>query len=426
LTTSAQAVGGIATARIRSGSVAGIARVSASVQFGGNTLIASSNAIPILAGPPMDRHISLSVNTADVIKTGALGTNGMTQGFTVFLGDRFNNPVPDGTTVFFASEAGIITPSATASGGVVNAQLTTADPRPFQVTNASSNAYIDFYKAKLTTVAVATHAWAPVTWAVDNQRVRVAVLAYGEEFFTDNDGNGRFEPATDVTFFDVGEPFLDFNSDGKYSAVITDYGAGFTVAEQFWDVITSDGKRSTGNVKYDTDALLIDSFDVYWTSPALNVRYLPSQYIDTDKDGVFDPTTDITLSAVFGSVVQTAADVITQCTGKSPTSAQIITNGIAAPAVTTVVSPSLTLATWAGDRVGMWPYNGESVQISADDLTVTPTSRTINEGSVLTNGLFFSPVLKEPSAGIQPNSLITLTYPDNQVTVIHACVIGGN
>jgi hypothetical protein len=102
---------------------------------------------------------------------------------TARLGDRFQNPVPDGTAVTFTAEGGNIlsqcsTTTSAAEGGVCSVNYRSSNPRP------------------------------------SNGRVTLLAKAIGEESFTDANGNGAFDNGE--TFSDLAEPFRDDSEDLSY------------------------------------------------------------------------------------------------------------------------------------------------------------------------------------------------------------------
>lgn len=108
---------------------------------------------------------------------------------TVFTGDRNNQTITDGHTIYFESEYGLINPPSCETG---------------------------------------TDGTCEVTWsAIDHpgpppapgSDFRVTVTAYtvGEEAFTDSNGNSVFDDG-DAGFEDIEEPYLDADNDGTFTA----------------------------------------------------------------------------------------------------------------------------------------------------------------------------------------------------------------
>lgn len=186
---------------VQAGSIAVPVRVIATTNAQGTTISTQSDQLTISTGIPADGWIDLSV---DVLNPEAYDINGVTVTATAHLADRFSNPVPDGTVVNFRAEAGSIQSSCTTSDGACS-----------------------------------------VTWTSQNQERAdlygnpgvATILAYaiGEESFTDNNGNGRFddndtfgagndlaEAFVDYDFDntqDSAEPYIDFNENGQFDAV---------------------------------------------------------------------------------------------------------------------------------------------------------------------------------------------------------------
>ena len=168
----------------------------------GNTEIrAASSQIGVGIGYADDNSFSFA---ADKYNINGAAYDGEEAKITLHLADRFNNPVADGTKVYFTTEGGSIKGDLTsASGdatgvcstksGVCTATLTSQDPRPA------------------------------------DGRVTVSAYVAGEESFKDLNGNGIFDKgelqgvADDDTIFDVpdyvrsykdvGERFTDKNID---------------------------------------------------------------------------------------------------------------------------------------------------------------------------------------------------------------------
>jgi hypothetical protein len=187
-------------------------RVRATTSHEGADTSALSNSLVITTGIPDQDSISLS---ASCLNPDAWAYNGVTSIITAHLADRFNNPVPDGTSVTFRTE-----------GGAIEASCNTGIGSP--------------------------HGECSVEWRSQSPRptdgrLTILATAIGEESFADvNPSNGRFEDSEFSAQNDIGEPFLDDNENGNY-------GAG---AEQFMD-FNLNGLRDGPNGLY--DGLLCDN-----------------------------------------------------------------------------------------------------------------------------------------------------------------------
>ena len=111
---------------------------------------------------------------------------------TISLADRQGNPVPDGTSVNFVTQGGVMIPPFCTTGTVAgNSQcqvtIRTQNPRP------------------------------------TTGRIKILAYASGEEDFTDNNFNNVYDAGD--TFNDLGNAFRDDNEDGTYNSA----NDGFTV-----------------------------------------------------------------------------------------------------------------------------------------------------------------------------------------------------
>lgn len=241
---------GKVTTIVQAGSIAVPVRVIASTDANGTTISTQSDQLTVSTGIPADGWIDLSV---DVLNPEAFNINGVTVTATAHVADRFSNPVPDGTVVNFRAEAGSIQSSCTTTGGACS-----------------------------------------VTWTSQNQERAdlfgnsgvATILAYaiGEESFTDNNGNGRFddddtfgaaddlgEAFVDYDFDntrDASEPYIDFNEDGAFDAVGDGLFNGVlcehsTLCSNTSSIIVSDDIRIV---------MATSAADISFSVGALNVR----------------------------------------------------------------------------------------------------------------------------------------------------------
>ena len=115
-------------------------------------------------GIPTANSFSLAVGCFNIE---GLDLDGVTTDVTARLGDRFQNPVPDGTAVTFTAEGGNILSQCTTTtnateGGVCTVSYRSSNPRP------------------------------------TNGRVTLLAKAIGEESFVDANGNGAFDSRRDL------------------------------------------------------------------------------------------------------------------------------------------------------------------------------------------------------------------------------------
>lgn len=126
---------------------------------------------------------------ADIRNPASYNFSGVTVDLTAFAGDQFQNPVPDGTTIFFSAESGLVPPSCTTTNGSCSVQWVSTGYRPGQ---EGQDEYIDLERVNERD-------------SIGNRSVfgLTTILAYaeGEPGFTDSNNNGLYDP---------GEPFQAF------------------------------------------------------------------------------------------------------------------------------------------------------------------------------------------------------------------------
>jgi hypothetical protein len=165
---------------VSAGTVATSVNVTATVTSVTPNISTQSSQLTVTTGIPTAGSFSLS---AQCFNIEGRDFDGVTTAITARLGDRFQNPVPDGTAVTFTAEGGNVqsqctTTTTATEGGVCTVNLRSSEPRP------------------------------------PNGRITVLAKAIGEESFVDANGNGAFDNGE--TFTDQAEPFRDDNEDGAY------------------------------------------------------------------------------------------------------------------------------------------------------------------------------------------------------------------
>tara|TARA_R110001583_G_scaffold39415_11_gene126348 strand:- start:1010 stop:3871 length:2862 start_codon:yes stop_codon:yes gene_type:complete len=181
--------GGLVTTVVTPGTTATPIRIKATTTHEGATVTAVSNSLVITTGIPDQDSFSIS---ASCLNPDAWAYNGVTSRLTAHVSDRFNNPVPDGTSVVFWTEGGSVEASCnTGVGDFPHGECSvlwrSQDPRP------------------------------------DDGRVTILARAIGEESFADTQPtNGRYDDAENFT--DIGEPYLDVNENGIYDVNVEKYG----------------------------------------------------------------------------------------------------------------------------------------------------------------------------------------------------------
>ncbi len=192
---------GLVQTIVQAGTVATSVRVTATVTSVSPTIATQSSQLSVTTGIPTDNSFSLAVECFNIE---GLNVDGVTTTVTARLGDRFQNPVPDGTAVTFTAEGGNILSQCTTQtnateGGVCAVEFRSSNPRPA------------------------------------DGRITIFAKAIGEESFTDSNGNGAFDVGE--SFFDIEEPFRDDDEDGT-----------FTSGEEFYDFDSSFDRNAADGV----------------------------------------------------------------------------------------------------------------------------------------------------------------------------------
>jgi len=207
---------GLVSTRVIAGTVPTAVRVTAKSKMTVNNeeieVQTQSDLLSVNTGLPEQRSLTLA---ASVLNPEAGSFNGETSVISAWLADNFNNPVPDGTTVNFTTEGGVIEASCLTVNGRCDVTWTSAEPR------------------------------------VPNHRVTILATALGHETFFDTNGNNTFdesdgnaivdtlvssgfgrhdaEPSGFIDMseawrddnenftYDNGETFIDFNNDQSFS-----------------------------------------------------------------------------------------------------------------------------------------------------------------------------------------------------------------
>jgi len=188
---------GLVVTTVNAGIVSTPVRVTATTTgAAGISLTTQSSQLTITTGIPDQFGFSLAATKWNIE---GWNVDGATTVLTAHLSDHFRNPVPDGTAVVFTAEAGSVVGACSTVGGACSATYTSSGTRP----NSATNGY---------------------------GRVTVLAYAVGEETFTDLNGNGTVDSASEMIdanglSTDIGDAYVDYNEDGKYESA----------AEPFYD-----------------------------------------------------------------------------------------------------------------------------------------------------------------------------------------------
>lgn len=119
---------GQVSTRITAGNVPTAVRVTAVTRNNSGTEIQTqSDLLSVNTGLPDQNSFTFS---ASVPNPEAFNINGQEVTLSVRLADSFNNPVPNGTTVNFTTEGGVVDPSCTTQNGNCTVTWRSANPKP--------------------------------------------------------------------------------------------------------------------------------------------------------------------------------------------------------------------------------------------------------------------------------------------------------
>ncbi len=217
---------------VSSGTVHTVVRVNANIAATASTaaLSTESSQLTVTTGLPASSAFSIAVgkpsyssSVAACSNVETYTTDGVTVPLVVFLADRYNNPVPDGTAVSFTTNGGHIDGScltgvapATPGEGSCSVNWTSANPRP------------------------TTSDTPPV---LANGRATILATAVGEESFTDLYGTGYYE-STAATNYPNGDPFAHI---GEPYINADESPNGYIVGDYFLDYNSNHTYDPAGN-----------------------------------------------------------------------------------------------------------------------------------------------------------------------------------
>jgi hypothetical protein len=295
---------------VSSGTVHTVVRIAANIAAIAATattaaspaLSTESSQLTISTGLPASAGFSIAVGkpsyssaVAACPNVESYGMDGVIVPVTVFLSDRYNNPVPDGTAVAFYTNGGHIDGSCNtgqpngpytpaANEGTCTVSWTSANPRPMTTDSP------------------------PV---LANGRATILATAVGEESFTDNNGTGFYQSPD--PFANLGEPFLSANESGTY--VLGDYFLDYNHNSR-WDGptgsfvgITCDGVTSTSTCATSTLAIGAPHLLIMSTSQAV-ISFISAGGGFTNTGSASAPSLSITALS-SGTVTFNVQDVNT-------------------------------------------------------------------------------------------------------------------
>ncbi len=369
---------------VSGGTVATTVRVTATTQTAaGATISTESSALTISTGIPTSANISLAVGAlsggslSQCYNVEAWEIDGVTVPVTVRMTDRFSNPVPDGTTANFQTTLGGIQPSCQTVGGVCSVNWTSKTPYSVSgnpqstLGNANTNpAYCPGSLCNGTT----------------NGRSPIMVSAIGEESFIDATGSGVFNPGDTVPFNannpqndfangtpkpwdDTSEPFLNEWELGTSYAGGTVFVPTYVIGEPYID-FNNDGKRDGPNGLVESALCQGPLCDTTESSVAI---YTSNVIILSTSEANFIPASATPVLSTGGSLSVTITDLHNQ---QMPSGTKVAIN-ISPSSAATILSPTSAY---------VWPCSSAtggqtiSIQTSAGSapgpgiLTITVTS----------------------------------------------------
>ncbi len=236
---------GLVTVILNAGNASGTLRVKAGVDIkdstGAVTGTITTMSIPVTMATSLADQDSSGI-AMDVRNPSAWNRDGEEANVTVHLGDHYQNPVIDGTTVYFRATGGIIEPQCETAGGFCSVKWSSANPRP-----------VDGY---------------------------VTIVAYtrGQGSYQDADGDGLFDLGESFTSF--GEEYVDANGNGTF-----DQGGAYQADLD----IDDDG---TNDFAWDATAyqVNVDSSNDNSGTYAVAASNFYEEFIDSNNNGVLNPS----------------------------------------------------------------------------------------------------------------------------------------
>lgn len=202
---------GQVSTRVTSGNVPTSVRVTAEViSESGTQVLTQSDLLAVNTGLPDQNSFTLS---ADNLNPEADNISGQTVNVVARLADTFNNPVPDGTSVSFTTEGGVIEPSCTTTNGTCSVVWTSAEPRTtdHRITIlATAIGHETLFDANGNN----SYDLADGAAILDNTASGFSTSEFGQTGFVDHSEAWRDDNANNVK--DSFEIFLDYNSNGQF------------------------------------------------------------------------------------------------------------------------------------------------------------------------------------------------------------------
>lgn len=131
---------GQAKVNVTSGTKAGVVQLLARIVVGPKIIVSKPVSIAIHGGLPDQAHFAIAPKLLNIPGYNIFGS---TDAISAYVGDKYGNPVVQGTSVYFTTTGGIIEGSAaTGANGVGSVTLMSALPRPVHPTLGAGYAII--------------------------------------------------------------------------------------------------------------------------------------------------------------------------------------------------------------------------------------------------------------------------------------------
>lgn len=202
---------GQVSVRVTSGNVPTSVRVTAQIVTEDDiSVLTQSDLLVVNTGLPDQNSFTLST---DNLNPEANSISGQTVNVIARLGDTFNNPVPDGTSISFSTEGGVIESSCVTTNATCSVTWTSANPRAFdhRVTIlATAIGHETLFDANGNNIFDDADG-DPITDGTDSG---FGVSAYGSIGFVDHSEAWRDDNENNSR--DPAEIFLDYNNNGQF------------------------------------------------------------------------------------------------------------------------------------------------------------------------------------------------------------------
>ncbi len=276
---------------VRSGAVATGVRVTATAVAGGLTLTSQSSQLTVSTGIPDQNSTGIA---ASVHNPEAFNFDGETVNISARLADHFNNPVPDGTALYFTAEGGAIESSCLTDNGACSVTWRSQVPRPVDhratilMTTVGNESFFD---------EDGNGSYSNGDGEPYNDANANGVL---DEPFTDTNGNSLFdEPFTDTNVnggYDFGEPFADYNHSGYYDGAGNNPAGETTFTDRNGNFIYDGaGTRPAGEAYTDANGSttfngpgFADLAEAFLDKNENGVRDQGEPYFDFNNNGQYD------------------------------------------------------------------------------------------------------------------------------------------